>query len=411
MGDGTDSKKTRISIDRGGTFTDVIAIVPGHDDIVLKLLSVDPDNYEDAPTEGIRRILEITEEKDIPRGEKLNIESVQSIRMGTTLATNALLERKGEKTALVTTKGFKDLLRIGNQSRPKIFDLSCAKPDVLFEKVVEIDERVTLEGFAEDPEKSKIDVDGAANLVKGVTGEVVRIVKKIDMREVEGKLKEIQDGGFKSIAIVLAHAYTYQDHELEILKMAEGMGFSCSASSQLMPMVKMVPRGTSATADAYLTPKIKGYLESFGKAFQGGLDDNSTTFEFMQSDGGMVNFDRFSGLKAILSGPAGGVVGFAQTSYQEGGKAVIGFDVSLGCDLARCLIKGSDGWYLDGRFQICRSVRACFRDDYSWGHNPKPSTRHQYSCCRWWFNAILSKWFICGRAGIRISSSGTGMLS
>lgn len=322
------SKKIRISIDRGGTFTDVIAIVPGRDDIVLKLLSVDPDNYEDAPTEGIRRILEMTESVKIPRGQKLNIDSVESIRMGTTIATNALLERKGERTALVTTKGFRDLLRIGNQARPKIFDLSCAKPDVLFEEVIEIDERVTLEGYAEDPNKTKVDVGADKNLVKGVTGEIVRILKKIDQHEVDKKLKELKANGFRSIAIVLAHAYTFPEHELVIMKAAEKMGFSCSTSSQLMPMVKMVPRGTSATADAYLTPKIKVYLEGFGKAFEGGLSDSSTTFEFMQSDGGMVNFDRFSGLKAILSGPAGGFVGFAQTSYESHGKAVIGFDVS-----------------------------------------------------------------------------------
>lgn len=320
-------RKIRIAIDRGGTFTDVIAIVPGRDDIVLKLLSVDPANYDDAPTEGIRRILEITGSSKIPRGQKLNIDSVESIRMGTTIATNALLERKGERTALITTKGFRDLLRIGNQARPKIFDLSCAKPDVLFEKVVEIDERVTIEGYAEDPEKTKVEIHDEKHLVRGVTGEVVRIVKRIDRQEVNEKLKELQQDGYKSIAIVLAHAYTYPDHELIIMRAAEDMGFSCSTSSQLMPMVKMVPRGTSATADAYLTPKIKNYLEGFGKAFEGGLKNSSTTFEFMQSDGGMVNFDRFSGLKAILSGPAGGVVGFAQTSYEENGKAVIGFDV------------------------------------------------------------------------------------
>ena len=319
--------KIRISIDRGGTFTDVVAIVAGREeDIILKLLSVDPENYKDAPTEGIRRILEIVHGTKLPRGEKLDISSVESIRMGTTIATNALLERQGERTALVTTKGFKDLLQIGNQARPKIFDLSCAKPDVLFEQVVEIDERVTLQGYSENPDKS-VQVDDAANCVKGVTGETVRIVKRLDKDEVKDKLSSLKSQGFKSLAIVLAHAYTFPEHELEIQKIAEGMGFSCSTSSVLMPMVKMVPRGTSATADAYLTPKIKGYLEGFGQSFHGGLSDSATTFEFMQSDGGLVNFDRFSGLRAILSGPAGGVVGFAQTSFAEGDKAVIGFDM------------------------------------------------------------------------------------
>lgn len=328
MGDIREEKdKIRISIDRGGTFTDVIAIVPGRDDIIIKLLSVDPENYEDAPTEGIRRVLEQVSGQNLPRGQKLNIDAVESIRMGTTIATNALLERRGERTALVTTKGFKDLLRIGNQARPRIFDLSCAKPDVLFEKVVEIDERVTIEGYAEDPKKTKVEVEGQEDLVRGITGEAVRIIKAIDPEEVKQKLQEIRDEGFNSVAIVLAHSYTYPEHELIVKKAAEDLGIFCSTSSQLMPMVKMVPRGTSATADAYLTPKIKDYLDGFGRAFEGGLDNSSTTFEFMQSDGGMVNFDRFSGLKAILSGPAGGVVGFAKTSFAETEKAVIGFDM------------------------------------------------------------------------------------
>lgn len=321
------SKGIKIAIDRGGTFTDVIAIVPGKDDIIIKLLSVDPDNYDDAPTEGIRRVLEIVGSKEIPRGQKLDLRDVDSVRMGTTIATNALLERQGERTALVTTRGFKDLLRIGNQARPKIFDLSCAKPDVLFEEVIEIDERVTIEGYAENPNKEQNSDGEREGCLRGVTGELVRIIKKIDMNEVEHKLKCLSEKGFKSLAIVFAHAYTYPEHELRVQECAERLGFSCSVSSVLMPMVKMVPRGTSATADAYLTPKIHGYLTGFGESFVGGLTGSDTTFEFMQSDGGLVNFDRFSGLKAILSGPAGGVVGFAQTSYEKSQKAVIGFDV------------------------------------------------------------------------------------
>ncbi|ORY81529.1 5-oxoprolinase [Protomyces lactucae-debilis] len=317
----------KIAIDRGGTFCDVIAIVPGRDDIVLKLLSVDPENYDDAPTEGIRRVLEIVEGRKIPRGEKIDLSRVSSVRMGTTIATNALLERKGERTALLTTKGFKDLLRIGNQARPDIFDLSCAKPEVLYEKVIEVNERVTLEGYAEDPEKVKVDPETSDDLTKGITGETVRIIKALDKNEVRQSLEELWAEGFRSIAIVLAHSFTYPQHEAIITEMAESMRFSTSTSSTLMPMIKMVPRGTSATADAYLSPKIKGYLTAFGQSFKGGLSQSRTTFEFMQSDGGMVNFDRFSGLKAILSGPAGGVVGYAQTSYDAQEKPCIGYDM------------------------------------------------------------------------------------
>ncbi|KAK7429162.1 hypothetical protein QQZ08_004377 [Neonectria magnoliae] len=161
----------RISIDRGGTFTDVHAAIPGRDDIILKLLSVDPANYKDAPTEGIRRILELVTDQHLPRGQLLDLFHVESIRMGTTVATNALLERKGERVALVT-KGFRDLLAIGNQSRPNIFDLSVSRPEVLFESVVEIDERITMEDYTEDPESSKTTLDAEdADLATAITGE------------------------------------------------------------------------------------------------------------------------------------------------------------------------------------------------------------------------------------------------
>src|SRR6201999_606600 len=151
------------------------------DDVIIKLLSEDPSNYEDAPLEGIRRLMSKFLKKEIPRGEPLDTSKIESIRMGTTVATNALLERKGEKIAMVVTKGFKDCLTIGNQSRPKIFDLAIRKPDVLYEKVVEIEERVTLEDYAEDPERTitKTEARGETNeneeLVRGLSGEAVRI--------------------------------------------------------------------------------------------------------------------------------------------------------------------------------------------------------------------------------------------
>ena len=140
----------KIAIDRGGTFTDVLAVIPGQSEYVFKLLSVDPGNYDDANIEGIRRVLEYTSGKEIPRGELLDTSGVESIRLGTTVATNALLERKGVRTALVTTEGFKDLLYIGNQARPDLFDLNIRKPGVLYEKVIEVEERVTLPAYSDD---------------------------------------------------------------------------------------------------------------------------------------------------------------------------------------------------------------------------------------------------------------------
>ena len=171
-----ESLKIRISIDRGGTLTDVHASIPGRQDIILKLLSVDPANYKDAPTEGIRRILELATGKPHPRGQLLNLFHIESIRMGTTVATNALLERKGARSALLITKGFKDLLLIGNQSRPKIFDLSVARPGVLYEQVVEVDERITMEDYTEDPESAKtLPSATSPELVTGITGETAAI--------------------------------------------------------------------------------------------------------------------------------------------------------------------------------------------------------------------------------------------
>ena len=316
----------RISIDRGGTFTDVHASVVGRSDIILKLLSVDPANYSDAPTEGIRRVLEIATGRSLPRGQQLDLTPIEALRMGTTVATNALLERKGARSALLITKGFKDLLAIGNQSRPNIFDLSVSKPDVLPEKVVEIDERVTLEGYAENPNPEPI--EESKDVVRGISGEHVRILVKPNMHAVKVKLQELWDEEYRSISVVLLHSYTYPQHENLIGDLAVSMGFSVALSSALQPMIKVVPRGMSASADAYLTPVLKQYLNSISSNFIGGLASRSTRVEFMQSDGGLVDFRKFSGLRAILSGPAGGVVGYAQTSWDELERVpVIGFDM------------------------------------------------------------------------------------
>ncbi|KAF2773642.1 hypothetical protein EJ03DRAFT_387045 [Teratosphaeria nubilosa] len=337
----------RIAIDRGGTFTDCVGN-PGsgkmEDDVLIKLLSVDPQNYDDAPLEGIRRLLSKFTGREIPRGEALDTSKIESIRMGTTVATNALLERKGEDIAMVVTKGFKDCLEIGNQSRPNIFDLAIRKPEVLYKTVVEIDERVTLEDYAEDPERHQTEAKalqeaGAeAELVKGLSGEAVRILQRPDESRIRRQLQEVYDSGLRSIAVCLMHGYTYPHHEALIGKIATEIGFQhVSLSHELMPMIKLVPRATSACADAYLTPAIRKYIDGFQKGFEGGLGTESVKresgakgarCEFMQSDGGLVDVDIFSGLRAILSGPAGGVVGYALTSYDPETKVpVIGFDM------------------------------------------------------------------------------------
>ncbi|CEP24409.1 unnamed protein product [Cyberlindnera jadinii] len=314
----------KIAIDRGGTFTDCV-VSTGEEKRVLKLLSVDPQNYKDAPLEGIRLIMEQLSGKKIPRGEPLDTSGIESIRMGTTVATNALLERKGERCALITTKGFKDCLVIGDQTRPKIFDLKIEKPSLLYETVVEVDERVTLEDFSEDPELHTTEVNGET-LVKGQSGETVRVLKTPDEQEIESALNIIYASGIRSIGVALLHSYTYPQHEQLIGKIAKRVGFThISLSSELSPMIKLIPRANSSIADAYLTPEIKKYLQGFTSGLK--FPDDAK-IEFMKSDGGLVDAKKFSGLSAILSGPAGGVVGYSATCYDpKNGVGLIGFDM------------------------------------------------------------------------------------
>jgi 5-oxoprolinase (ATP-hydrolysing) len=229
------SGKFQFCIDRGGTFTDVHCILPNGTGIVRKLLSEDPLHYDDAPTEGIRRILQEFSSHSYKRGEPVSSHEIESIRMGTTVATNALLERDGARMALLITKGFQDLLEIGNQARPDIFDLSCAKPSLLYERVVEIDERVVLDEY--------YPADSALPKHVGITGEAVRIVKTPNLEQVQQDLQTLLKEGITSLAICTMHSYTYPNHELEIGTLAEKMGFSqISLSSQVMPMVKIVSR-------------------------------------------------------------------------------------------------------------------------------------------------------------------------
>ncbi|KAJ3228166.1 hypothetical protein HK099_006046 [Clydaea vesicula] len=320
-----DGLKIRVTIDRGGTFTDCIGFIPQEDGtsktVVVKLLSVDPKNYPDAPREG----------RPHPRNEKLETKNLDLIRMGTTVATNSLLERTGEPFALLITKGFKDLLHIGNQARPKIFDLSIVTPEVLYDEVIE----VTLVGYTSSFEGMNINEKCDSSIVKGVTGESVQIIKKPNFKQIESDLQKVFEKGIKSLAICLMHSFTFTDHEVALKNIALKVGFTnVTLSSELTPMIKIVPRGTSACVDAYLTPCIQKYIEGFFSGFDDGLTygknsfSNTVKVEFMQSDGGLTPVKKFSGFKAILSGPAAGVVGYALTSFDEvEGSSVIGFDM------------------------------------------------------------------------------------
>ncbi|OJJ33639.1 hypothetical protein ASPWEDRAFT_60279 [Aspergillus wentii DTO 134E9] len=319
----------RISIDRGGTFTDCICKVPGREDIVVKILSVDTKNYPDAPTEAVRRVLEIYYGESIPRGTPLNTKDIEWIRMGTTVATNALLERKGERTALLITAGFKDLLQIGNQSRPAMFDLAIRRPESLYADVFEVDERVTLRNCTDsDLRSTNLSSPGFVQEVQGTSGETVQIIKPVDLQSVEAYLQNIYNAGYRSIAVCLMHSYIFPEHELQIKEIAQKIGITnVSLSHVVSQRSKIVPRGNSAVIDGYLTPTIERYLQQFLASFPG-IEQTGTKLEFMQSDGGLVPANQLSGLRSILSGPAGGVVGYAQTCYDESNKVpLIGFDM------------------------------------------------------------------------------------
>ncbi|XP_063155873.1 5-oxoprolinase isoform X1 [Candoia aspera] len=312
--------KFQFSIDRGGTFTDVFACCPRGKVRVMKLLSEDPANYGDAPTEGIRRILEEECGVSFPKDQPLDATRIEWIRMGTTVATNALLERKGERVALLITKGFRDLLYIGNQARPHIFDLEVQMPEVLYEAVVEVDERLVLH-------REGCQLFDSGQLVTGLTGEAVVVKQPVDLVALRENLEALLVQGIHSLAVTLLHAYLWPGHEQQVGALARELGFrQVSLSSEVMPMVRMVPRGYTACADAYLTPCILRYLDSFRAGFSSQLQ--GVPVAFMRSDGGLTPMEAFSGSRAILSGPAGGVVGYAVTSYPHAeGRPVIGFDM------------------------------------------------------------------------------------
>ena len=277
-------------IDRGGTFTDIVALRNDGLVSIKKLLSEDPAHYEDAAREGIERILK----SDSP----VESVSIKQIKMGTTVATNALLERKGVPTMLVVNQGFADILRIGYQARPDLFARNIRLPENLYCRVAEL--------------KGRLDATG-------------KIIEPLDADEVRTRLKEAQDAGIESLAIVFMHSYLNDVHERQCLDIAQQFGFkSIALSSRTSPLIKIVFRGDTTVADAYLSPVLNRYIDRFTNSFS---NREKTRIYFMQSNGGLVDKVHFSGKDSLLSGPAGGVVGAARTCMNIGFEKVIGFDM------------------------------------------------------------------------------------
>ena len=284
-------------IDRGGTFTDVVAKAPDGALRSHKLLSENPEQYADAALQGIRDVLGIDAREPLPTA------TIDAVKMGTTVATNALLERQGEPCVFVTTRGFADSLRIGYQNRPRLFDRHIVLPEMLYDKVVEIDERVMADGAVLTP----LDEAGARR-----------------------DLQAAYDQGLRSCAIIFMHGYRYIDHERVVADIARDIGFTqISASHAVTPLMKLVSRGDTTVADAYLSPILGRYVDRVAADLDGGLNDKSarTRLMFMQSNGGLTDAHLFQGKDAILSGPAGGVVGAVRTTGMAGFNRLIGFDM------------------------------------------------------------------------------------
>ncbi len=280
-------------IDRGGTFTDVIGRAPDGSLHARKLLSENPEHYEDAALQGIRDLLGVAPDAPLPAGR------IGAVKMGTTVATNALLERKGDRTLLLTTRGFRDALAIGYQARPHLFRLKIEKPELLYERVAEVTERVTAEGD---------------------------VLASLDEAEVRRALEEAYGAGIRSVAISFLHGYRYPAHEERAGEIARELGFTqVSLGHRVSPLIKFVSRGDTTVVDAYLSPLLRRYVDRVAAAI--GTEDPQTHLFFMQSSGGLTDAAMFEGKDAILSGPAGGIVGAAATATEAGFKRVIGFDM------------------------------------------------------------------------------------
>jgi 5-oxoprolinase (ATP-hydrolysing) len=275
-------------IDRGGTFTDIVARRPDGALVAHKLLS-ESDRYDDAAIQGIRDLLGLDPARSLAAAD------IDAVKMGTTVATNALLERKGDRTVLVTTRGFADALRIAWQHRPRLFVRRIELPSMLHERVIEVDERV------------------------GARGEIVRA---LDLAAAEAPLRAAFDAGIRACAIVLLHGYRFPDHERALAALADRIGFTqVSVSSAVSPLMKLVSRGDTTVADAYLSPVLRRYVRRVAAALPG------TRLQFMQSSGGLSDAASFQGKDAILSGPAGGIVGAARAAHAAGFAKVIAFDM------------------------------------------------------------------------------------
>lgn len=286
-------EKWRFWIDRGGTFTDIVAIDPTGKLATDKLLSSNPEQYADAALEGIRRFLKHPADMPLPG------EHIASVKMGTTVATNALLERKGEKTALAITAGLRDALEIGYQARDDIFALDIKKAAPLYSGLIEIDERLDARG---------------------------EIIKSVDLVQTQSDLKSLFDQGYRSLAIVFLHAYINPDHEQEVAAMARTLGFTqVSTSHEASPLIRMISRGDTTVVDAYLSPILNNYIDHIEVALN--ASGQGPKLLFMQSSGGLAKAGNFYGRNAVLSGPAGGVIGAVQTSLQAGFDKIIGFDM------------------------------------------------------------------------------------
>lgn len=280
-------------VDRGGTFTDIVARKPDGGLLTHKLLSENPERYRDAAVQGIRELL------GLQAGEALPAHTIKAVKMGTTVATNALLERKGEPTLLLITQGFADLLRIGYQNRPRIFDLHIVLPELLYNRVAEVPERLAANGEVITP------LDEAATLQA---------------------LQAAFAQGWRAVAIALLHGYQFPQHEQRVAALARQVGFTqVSVSHAVSPLIKLVSRADTTVVDAYLSPILRRYVEQVRTEL--GNSQADTTLLFMQSHGGLTDASLFQGKDAILSGPAGGVVGMVRTAQAAGFDKLIGFDM------------------------------------------------------------------------------------
>jgi len=277
-------------IDRGGTFTDIVARNPEGDIVAHKLLSENPEAYRDAAIQGIRELM------GVKHGEPIPSNAIDTVKMGTTVATNALLERKGDPTLLVTTRGFRDALEIGYQDRPDIFAREIIKPELLYSEVVEVEERVRVDGMIElEPNDAAVRAD----------------------------LQAVFDTGIRAVAIVFMHAYAFPLHEQIVADIARDIGFTqVSVSHEVSPLMKLIGRGDTTVVDAYLSPILSRYVQQVAGELGEGV-----RLMFMMSSGGLTAAELFQGKDAILSGPAGGVVGAVQTSAIAGFEQIIGFDM------------------------------------------------------------------------------------